>query len=206
MNRRALLATGAAGRRSLCTHHKANGSKAGRVCKRSSYHTAVTAERSSWRNAASVSGDKFYVSPTDRRTSVCDTPATSSVRHMSSAKKRDYYQVLGVSKNATKDEIKKAFREMAKKYHPDLNKDNKDASKLFAEASEANEVLSNDEKRKMYDQFGHQGVDPNFQGANPFAGGGFGGFGGPFGGFGGFGNSGFHVHTEGTFTRCYDCC
>lgn len=102
-----------------------------------------------------------------------------------STRKRDYYEVLGVSKSASKDEIRKAFRAMAKKYHPDLNKDNKDAARLFAEASEANEVLTNDEKRNLYDSYGHQGVDPNFQQA--------GGPGGPFGGFGGFGGfSGFH--------------
>lgn len=113
--------------------------------------------------------------------------------HTSSpARKKDYYDVLGVSKTASKDEIKKKFREMAKKYHPDLNKDDKNAEKKFQEVSEAYEVLEDDTKRKQYDAYGHAGVDPNFnpgQG-NPFAGGGF-------GGFGGFGGGGFRVHTPG---------
>jgi DnaJ-class molecular chaperone len=132
-------------------------------------------------------GDVELRGKTNARTST----APAGQRRELSTKKRDYYAVLGVSKSATKDEIKKAFRDMAKKYHPDLNKDNKDAAKMFAEASEANEVLSNDEKRKLYDSYGHQGVDPNFQaaGGNPFGGG--------FGGFGGFGfPGGFHVNMN----------
>ena len=92
------------------------------------------------------------------------------------ADKRDYYEVLGVEKSATDDEIKKAYRKLAKKYHPDLNKDNPDAADKFKEAAEAYDVLSNSEKRSRYDQFGHAGVDPNA---------GFGG-GGGFGGFDGF--------------------
>lgn len=102
--------------------------------------------------------------------------------------KRDYYEILGVSKAANKDEIKKKFRELAKKYHPDLNKGDACAQQKFQEVNEAYEVLENDEKRKNYDAFGHAGVDPNFQGGNPFGGG--------FGGFGGF-NGGFRVHTTG---------
>jgi len=82
--------------------------------------------------------------------------------------KRDYYEVLGVSKGATKDEIKKAYRKQALKFHPDKNPGNKDAEEKFKEAAEAYEVLSNDEKKARYDQFGHAGMGNNM-------GGGFGG-------------------------------
>jgi len=82
--------------------------------------------------------------------------------------KRDYYEVLGVSKGATKDEIKKAYRKQALKYHPDKNPGNKEAEEKFKEAAEAYEVLSNDEKKARYDQFGHAGMGNNM-------GGGFGG-------------------------------
>ena len=91
------------------------------------------------------------------------------------ADKRDYYEILGVDRNAGEDEIKKSYRKAAKKYHPDLNPDNKEAEHKFKEASEAYEVLSDQAKRAKYDQFGHAGVDPNFSSG---AGGGFGGFGG----------------------------
>ncbi len=100
------------------------------------------------------------------------------------ADKRDYYEVLGVSKTASADEIKKAYRQTAKKYHPDMNPGDKEAEAKFKEASEAYEVLSDSDKKARYDQFGHAGVDPNF-GAG---GGGYGG--GGFGGFGGFGDVG----------------
>ncbi len=96
------------------------------------------------------------------------------------ADKRDFYEVLGVNKSSTDDEIKKAYRKLAKKYHPDLNPDDKTAEQKFKEVSEAYEILSDKEKRARYDQFGHAGVDPNFA-----SGAGAGGYGG-FGGFGGF--------------------
>ena len=86
--------------------------------------------------------------------------------------KRDYYEVLGLSKGASDDEIKKAYRKLAKQYHPDMNPGDKTAEAKFKEVNEAYSVLSDKDKRAKYDQFGHAGVDPNF-GAG---GGGFGGF------------------------------
>lgn len=96
--------------------------------------------------------------------------------------KRDYYEILGVSKNASDDEIKKAYRKLAVKYHPDKNPGNKEAEEKFKEISEAHEVLSDKQKRARYDQFGHAGV---------------GGAGGPSGNpFGGAGNGNFNFNGQ----------
>ena len=123
-------------------------------------------------------------------------------------KKRDYYEVLGIGKNATDAEIKSAYRKLAKKYHPDLNPGNKEAEEKFKEVNEANDVLSDPQKRQRYDQFGFAGVDPNYAAAN---GGGAGGFGGGFGGvdlgdifgdiFGGGFGGGFSGFGGGSSTR-----
>ena len=84
--------------------------------------------------------------------------------------KRDYYEVLGVGKGASEEDIKKAFKKMARKYHPDLNPGDKEAEEKFKEVNEAYEVLSDSEKKARYDRFGHAGVDPNF-GAGGYRGG-----------------------------------
>ena len=98
--------------------------------------------------------------------------------------KRDYYEVLGVQKSASADEIKKAYRKAAMKYHPDRNPGDKEAEAKFKEVGEAYEVLSDDSKRQRYDQFGFAGVDPNY------GGGGNGPYGAGFSGFGDFGDLG----------------
>ena len=97
--------------------------------------------------------------------------------------KRDYYEVLGVDKNAGADDIKRAYRKKAMQYHPDRNPGDKTAEEKFKEVGEAYEVLSDEEKKARYDQYGFAGVDPNF-------GAGAGGYGGGFGGFGDFGDLG----------------
>lgn len=95
--------------------------------------------------------------------------------------KRDYYEILGVAKNASADEVKKAYRRIAMKNHPDRNPDNKAAEDVFKEATEAYEVLSDKEKKAAYDQYGHAGVDPNAGFGGGQGGPGFGGFSDIFG-------------------------
>ena len=132
--------------------------------------------------------------------------------------KRDYYEVLGVDRGASADEIKKAYRKAALKFHPDKNPGDKDAEEKFKEAAEAYDVLSNPDKKARYDQFGHEGMGA---GAGGFGGGGFGGggftmedifsqfgdiFGGHFGGGGGFGGFGggaqLYVSRQVAFKLC----
>ncbi len=127
------------------------------------------------------------------------------------AEKRDYYEVLGVNKDASEAEIKSAFRKLAKKYHPDLNKDDPSAAEKFKEAQEAYEVLSDEQKRSQYDRFGHAGVSSGASGMGGFQGfSGFDGagvdlgdifdsfFGGAFSGFGGGGSSRGSRKTRGS--------
>lgn len=130
------------------------------------------------------------------------------------AEKRDFYEILGVSRNATKEELKKAYRQMAIKYHPDKNPGDKEAEEKFKEAAEAYEVLSDDNKRARYDQFGHAGmsnsggggfghdwtIDDIFSQFGDIFGGHFGSFGG-FGGFGGSSRGRSHRTTRGTDLR-----
>lgn len=128
--------------------------------------------------------------------------------------KRDYYEILGVSKSASTDEIKKAYRKLAIKYHPDKNPGDKEAEEKFKEAAEAYEVLSDADKKARYDQFGHAGVggaagggygggmsmEDIFAQFGDIFGGGFGGFGG-FGDFGGFGGGGRPQQLRGSNLR-----
>jgi len=113
------------------------------------------------------------------------------------SEKRDYYEALGVDRSADDAQLKSAYRKLAMKYHPDKNPDDKEAEANFKEINEAYEILSDREKRHLYDQFGHAGVNQNAGGGGGYGGGGFGGFediinemfGGGFGGFGGGGSS-----------------
>ena len=102
------------------------------------------------------------------------------------AEKRDYYEVLGVAKSATAEDIKKAYRKQAKQYHPDLHPNDKEAEAKFKEVNEAYSVLSDDQKRKQYDTFGHAGAD-----------------GQGFGGFGGFGGQGFDIDLDDIFSSFF---
>jgi molecular chaperone DnaJ len=119
-------------------------------------------------------------------------------RMLSSSSKEDFYKTLGVNKGDDKGTIKKAYFKLAKKYHPDTNKDDKQADEKFKKVTEAYETLSDDKQRNLYDTYGHAGVDPNSgfgqQGGNPFGGGG-----NPFGGGGGnpFGDGSFHFQGGG---------
>ncbi len=129
--------------------------------------------------------------------------------------KRDYYEVLGVDKSASAEEIKKAYRKAAVKYHPDKNPGDKEAEEKFKEAAEAYDVLSDQQKRARYDQFGHAGMDGSAGGYGGFSGGGFsmedifrnfgdifgGHFGGGFGGFGGGGSRGGRTVNRGSDLR-----
>ena len=123
--------------------------------------------------------------------------------------KKDYYEVLGVPRDASEAEIKKAFRKLAIKYHPDKNRDNpKAAEEKFKEVNEAYSVLSDKNKRAQYDQFGPDAFQNGAAGAGGFGQGGFGGFGGfgqgGFGGFGGFGQGGFSSGGFGGFGDIFD--
>src|SRR5437868_6244123 len=121
----------------------------------------------------------------------------------------DYYEILGVNKNAREDEIKKAYRKLARKYHPDLNPNDKEANKKFQQINEANEVLSDPEKRKKYDQYGkdwqhaeefEKAKQESGQGRRRSSGGGFQEFGGNEGGYGG----GFGDDDSGEFSDFFE--
>lgn len=130
--------------------------------------------------------------------------------------KRDYYEVLGVHKGCSDDELKKAYRAMVKQYHPDLHPDDKNAEAKMKEVNEAYDVLSDKEKRAKYDQFGFAGVDPSYGSAGGYSGGGFSGdfsgfgdigdifesfFGGGMGGFGGSGRANSNAPRKGQDIR-----
>mmetsp|Transcript_39471 Transcript_39471/g.58613 ORF Transcript_39471/g.58613 Transcript_39471/m.58613 type:complete len:470 (-) Transcript_39471:101-1510(-) len=155
-------------------------------------------------NNCQPSSRSFHVFISSSPASYHNTTSSSSLlvekRSFSSgASKRDFYEVLGVPKSADKASVKKAYFKLAKQYHPDTNQGDNKAAEKFKECTEAYEVLSDEEKRGMYDQFGHAGVDPNAgfggDGGNPFEGFGQGGGGNPFGGFGGFQDGSFHFSS-----------
>ncbi|KAF0700764.1 Aste57867_8717 [Aphanomyces stellatus] len=127
-------------------------------------------QRQMWRGAARLSRSTLAAHPAMQQVAAPHMqfngmPSAAAAMHpfhsSSRLMKRDYYQVLGVSNQASKNDIKKKYYEMAKKFHPDTNKDDPDAAKKFAEATEAWEILGDDDKRQKYDTFGHAGVDPN---------------------------------------------
>src|SRR5690606_17335708 len=124
--------------------------------------------------------------------------------HEKQMAKKDYYEVLGVNRDASEDDLKKAYRKLAMKWHPDRNPDNPKAEEHFKEAKEAYEVLTDAQKRAAYDQFGHAGVDPSAAGAG--AGAGFGGFADAFGDIFGdiFGNAGGGGRQRSTVFRGAD--
>src|SRR5699024_12760037 len=105
--------------------------------------------------------------------------------------KRDYYEVLGVQKSASSDDIRKAYRRMAMKYHPDRNPDSAEAEEKFKEAKEAYEILSDDSRRAAYDRFGHAGVDQSVGGGSA--------------GIGGTGGAGFADACADTLAACLRC-
>ena len=116
--------------------------------------------------------------------------------------KRDYYEVLGLNKNASEDDIKKAYRKLAKQYHPDLHPDDKECEAKFKEINEAAQVLGDPEKRAKYDQYGHAAFDPNAGFGGGFDAGGFGGFGGFGDIFGDLGDIfGFGFGSQGSSRR-----
>src|SRR5690348_14721133 len=116
---------------------------------------------------------------------------------MATTTKKDYYELLGIKKSASTDEIRKAFRKLARKYHPDVNPGDKAAEEKFKEISEANDVLSDPKKRKVYDQLGFYSDNIDPAAAEAYARGGA----GPTGGFGGYGpgQGGFHAGQSGGF-------
>ncbi|CAG0904784.1 unnamed protein product, partial [Darwinula stevensoni] len=127
---------------------------------------AIEAKTEALTTASQKLGEKVYAAQ--------QAEANAQTAQPSAEAKKDYYEVLGVNKDASEEDIKKAYRKLAMKYHPDRNPDNPKAEEQFKEAKEAYEMLSDDQKRAAYDQYGHAGVDPNMgAGAGGFGAGGF---------------------------------